>query len=77
MSKLLVLGLVEPRAYGQLQTFAAGITFARTEGFIPAPETNHAIACVIEEAKRAKEEGKGKGNPHELQRPRVARSGFL
>jgi tryptophan synthase beta chain len=60
VSKLLVLGLVEPRAYGQLQTFGAGITFARTEGFIPAPETNHAIACVIEEAQRAKEEGKEK-----------------
>ena len=58
VSKLLVLGLAEPRAYGQLQTFGAGITFARTEGFIPAPETNHAIACVIEEAQRAKEEGK-------------------
>ena len=49
---------MEPRAYGQLQTFGAGITYARTEGFIPAPETNHAIACVIDEAKKAKEEGK-------------------
>jgi len=58
VSKLIVLGLVEPRAYGQLQTFAAGISFARTEGFIPAPETNHALACVIEEAERAKQEGK-------------------
>jgi tryptophan synthase beta chain len=36
------------------------VIFARTEGFIPAPETNHAIACVIEEAKKAKEEGKEK-----------------
>ena len=44
----------------QLETFAAGIIFARTEGFIPAPETNHAIACAIEEAKKAKEEGKEK-----------------
>lgn len=60
LSKLLVMGLVEARAYSQLDTFAAGITFARTEGFIPAPETNHAIACTIEEAKRAKEEGKPK-----------------
>ncbi len=58
ISKLIVLGLLEPRAYGQLQTFGAGITYARTEGFIPAPETNHAIACVIDEAKGAKEEGK-------------------
>jgi tryptophan synthase beta chain len=60
LSRLVVDGLMEARAYPQLETFAAGITFARTEGFIPAPETNHAIACVIEEAKRAKEEGKEK-----------------
>ena len=60
LSRLVVDGLVEARAYAQLETFAAGITFARTEGYIPAPETNHAIACVIEEAKKAKEEGKEK-----------------
>jgi tryptophan synthase beta chain len=60
VSKALVEGLIEAKAYGQLQTFAAGLTWARTEGFIPAPETNHAIACVIEEAQRAKEEGKKK-----------------
>ncbi len=34
--------------------------FARTEGFIPAPETNHAIAAVVDEARRAKQEGKEK-----------------
>jgi tryptophan synthase beta chain len=60
VSRLFADGLIEARAYNQLETFGAGITFARTEGFIPAPETNHAIACVIEEAKRAKEEGKEK-----------------
>ncbi len=54
------LGLVEPRAYDQIETFEAGITFARYEGFIPAPETNHAIAAVIQVAKQAKEEGKAK-----------------
>ncbi len=58
VSRLLVDGLIEARAYSQLDTFAAGLMFARTEGFIPAPETNHAIACAIEEARRAKEEGK-------------------
>ena len=57
LSKLIVDGFVEGRAYNQSQTFAAGLTWARTEGFVPAPETNHAIAAVIEEAKRAKEEG--------------------
>jgi len=57
LSRLIVDGFVEGRAYNQNQTFAAGLTWARTEGFVPAPETNHAIAAVIEEAKRAKEEG--------------------
>jgi tryptophan synthase beta chain len=52
--------LVEPRAYNQLETFEAGVLFARTEGFIPAPETNHAIAAVVDEARRAREEGKEK-----------------
>jgi tryptophan synthase beta chain len=52
--------LVEPRAYNQLETFQAGVLFARTEGFIPAPETNHAIAAVVDEARRAREEGKEK-----------------
>lgn len=58
VSKLHTDGLIEAKAYNQLETFAAGIIFARTEGFIPAPETNHAIACAIDEAKKAKEEGK-------------------
>ncbi len=52
--------LVEPRAYNQIETFEAGVLFARTEGFIPAPETNHAIAAVVDEARRAREEGKEK-----------------
>jgi tryptophan synthase beta chain len=60
ISRLVMDNFIEARAYGQLETFAAGITFARTEGFVPAPETNHAISCVIEEAKKAKEEGKEK-----------------
>jgi tryptophan synthase beta chain len=52
--------IVEPRSYNQLETFEAGVLFARTEGFIPAPETNHAIAAVVDEARRAREEGKEK-----------------
>ena len=52
--------LVEPRAYNQIETFEAGVLWARTEGFIPAPETNHAIAAVVDEARRAKQEGKEK-----------------
>jgi tryptophan synthase beta chain len=60
VSKLRADGLIEAQAFTQTQTFTAGVTFARTEGFVPAPETNHAIACVIEEAKKAKEEGREK-----------------
>ena len=44
----------------QLETFYAGILFARTEGIIPAPESCHAIAATIREAKRCKESGEQK-----------------
>jgi tryptophan synthase beta chain len=56
----IVEGLLEPRAYHQLQSYEAAVTWARTEGFIPAPETSQALAAVIDEAKKAKEEGKEK-----------------
>lgn len=52
--------IVEARSYNQIETFTAGVKWARSEGFIPAPETNHVIAAVVEEAERAKEEGKEK-----------------
>jgi tryptophan synthase beta chain len=60
VSQLVLDGLVRAVAVPQLETFQAGITFARTEGFISAPETDHAIAVVIREALKAKEEGKEK-----------------
>jgi tryptophan synthase beta chain len=60
ISHAVTLGLIEGRAYDQIQTFDAGVLFARTEGFISAPETNHAIAAVVEVARQAKEEGKEK-----------------
>ena len=60
VSQLILDNLIRPVAVQQLETFQAGITFARTEGFISAPETNHAIAVVIQEALKAKEEGKEK-----------------
>jgi tryptophan synthase beta chain len=47
-------GLVVPRTFDQLQTFEAGVMFARAEGIIPAPETNHAIRAAIELAQEAK-----------------------
>jgi len=57
---LLNLGLVEARAVHQLATFEAGITFARNEGIISAPETNHAIRVTIDEALKCRESGESK-----------------
>ncbi|NOX89597.1 MAG: TrpB-like pyridoxal phosphate-dependent enzyme [Calditrichaeota bacterium] len=53
-------GLISPRALHQLESYEAAVTFARTEGIIVAPETSHAVAAAIQEAKKAKEEGKEK-----------------
>jgi len=53
-------GVVEAVSYPQLQCFEAAIAFARAEGTIIAPETSHAVACVIDEARKAQEEGKEK-----------------
>ena len=54
------LGLVEATAVPQMAAFEAGITFARTEGIISAPETNHAIRVTIEEALKCRESGEAK-----------------
>ena len=53
-------GIIEARAVRQMPTFEAGVLFARTEGIVPAPETNHAIRVVIDEAIKAREEGEEK-----------------
>lgn len=50
-------GFVEAADVDQIETFKAGVLFARTEGIIPAPESTHAIAVTIREALKAKEEG--------------------
>lgn len=57
VSQLRKDGLVEVQDIPQLETFEAGKLFASTEGIIPAPESTHAIAAAIREAKKAKEEG--------------------
>lgn len=54
------LGLIEATAVPQTECYNAALLFAHTEGFIPAPETSHAIAQTIREAKKATEEGKEK-----------------
>ncbi len=59
-SQLLRDGLIEAVAMQQLTCFEAGILFAKAEGIVPAPEANHAIAQVIEEARLAKETGEPK-----------------
>ena len=51
------LGLIESRAYNQTPCFDAGVQFARAEGIVPAPEANHAIRAVVDEALRCKAEG--------------------
>ncbi|HPG09084.1 MAG TPA: TrpB-like pyridoxal phosphate-dependent enzyme [Saprospiraceae bacterium] len=58
VSQLLKDKLIEARAHDQLECFEAGLLFARMEGIVPAPETTHAIATAVQEAKRCKEEGK-------------------
>lgn len=60
VSQAIVDGLLEPAAYDQLRCYGAAMLWIKTEGAIPAPETSHAIACVIDEALKAKREGKKK-----------------
>jgi len=60
VSAAAVEGLIAPRAVNQLKCYESAMLWARTEGFIPAPETAHAIAAVIDEAIKAREEGKEK-----------------
>lgn len=58
VSHVLRLGLIEALALHQIECYKAALLWANTEGFIPAPETSHAIAAAAREAIKAKEEGK-------------------
>jgi tryptophan synthase beta chain len=60
VSQLANEGLITPQSVSQLDAFKAGVLWARTEGVIPAPETTNALAQVIVEAEKAKQEGKEK-----------------
>jgi tryptophan synthase beta chain len=60
VSQLYNAGLIDAMAVPQLETFEAGVLFARTEGIIPAPESNHAIASIIRSANECKESGEAK-----------------
>ena len=60
VSHLKEIGLIEAVALRQKACFEAGIMFARGEGIVPAPETNHAVRAAIDEALRCKQEGKAR-----------------
>ena len=54
------LGLIDARAYHQVEIFDAGVQFAKAEGIVPAPEANHAVKGAIDEALKCKAEGVSK-----------------
>jgi tryptophan synthase beta chain len=58
VSLLVDKGMIEAVAVDQIDIFKAAVLFAQSEGIIPAPESSHAICQAINEAERAKEEGK-------------------
>ena len=60
VSQLMKDGLMRGEDIPQLESFDAGMLFARTEGIIPAPESCHAIAATIREANKCKETGEEK-----------------
>lgn len=60
ISHLTDLGFIHPCSYNQLECFAAGLTFAKAEGIIPAPEANHAVKAAIHEAEKCRESGQSK-----------------
>ena len=53
-------GYIEPRSAHQREVFEAGVTFARNEGVLPAPETTHAVKVAIDEAIKCKQTGEEK-----------------
>jgi tryptophan synthase beta chain len=58
VSHLVDKGIVEARAVAQPEVFEAARVFLRTEGILPAPESAHAVAAVIEEALAARKDGR-------------------
>lgn len=60
VSQLYADGLIEATSVEQTAVFEAGTMFARTEGILPAPESNHAVRVAIDEALKCKETGEEK-----------------
>ncbi|MGB9553551.1 MAG: TrpB-like pyridoxal phosphate-dependent enzyme, partial [bacterium] len=51
-------GIIEARALGQREVFQAAVLFSQTEGFLPAPESAHAVKAAIHLALEAKNQNK-------------------
>jgi len=60
LSRLYHDNLMEARAVGQQGAFEAALTFTKTEGIVPAPESSHAIKGAIDLALECKEAGEKK-----------------
>ncbi|WP_029132092.1 TrpB-like pyridoxal phosphate-dependent enzyme [Sedimenticola selenatireducens] len=60
ISQLYNEGLLGAMAVPQIETFEAGVLFAKSEGIVPAPESTHAIAAAIREARHCSETGEAK-----------------
>jgi tryptophan synthase beta chain len=60
VSHMLKEGLIEARAVHQKESFDAAVLFAKTEGFLPAPESSHAIRGALDEALKCREAGEQK-----------------
>ncbi len=60
VSQLCTEGIITPQSVSQIEAYESGVLTARSEGIIPAPETTHALAAVVKEARKAKEEGEEK-----------------
>ena len=60
VSHLKEIGAIEAKAYGQKECFEAGVSFARTEGIVPAPEATHAVKGAVDAALECKKNGEAK-----------------
>ena len=60
VSHLKEIGAIEAQAFGQKECFEAGVSFARTEGIVPAPEATHAVKGAVAAAMECKKKGESK-----------------
>jgi tryptophan synthase beta chain len=60
VSQLYADKIIDAVAYRQTEVFEAAVTFARSEGIVPAPESSHAIKCAIDKALECKKTGEEK-----------------